>query len=103
MAGLIDEYRLLVFPGRGRPRAGFLGGSRPATVPVKLPVFCLAACVRMRYFTCAHQPTLTGAVMWWSRLSPAYWHLRVREEWAGITGSDWPVSRKTSVWMAQVV
>jgi hypothetical protein len=27
---------------------------------VKLPVFCLVACVRMRYFTCAHQPTLTG-------------------------------------------
>jgi hypothetical protein len=22
-------------------------------MPVKLPVFCLAACVRMRYFTCA--------------------------------------------------
>jgi len=27
-------------------------------MPVKLPVFCLAACVRVRYFTCAHQPTL---------------------------------------------
>ena len=61
--------------------AGLRRGSQPTTVPVKLPVFCLAACVRMRYFTCAHQPTLTGAVMWWSRLPPNYRHLRVREEW----------------------
>ena len=53
----------------------------PATMLVKLPLFCLVACVRMRYFACAHQPTLTGSVMWWSRLSPIHWHLRVREEW----------------------
>src|SRR5215468_5425362 len=42
------------------PREFLRRSSQPATMPVKLPVFCLAACVRVRYFTCAHQPTLTG-------------------------------------------
>jgi hypothetical protein len=58
-------------------------------MPVKLPVFCLVACVRMRYFTCAHQPTLTGPVMWWEpfvtdSLAPA----SSRGVGARITGSD---------------
>jgi hypothetical protein len=100
--GLLITVSLTGAKGRGHPvdrtasghlsPRGFLGrSSQPTTVPVKLPVFCLAACVQMRYFTCAHQPTLTGAVMWWSRLSPTYWHLRVREEWGQNHGE--PLSR----------
>ena len=61
----------------------------PATMPVKLPLFCLVACVRMRYFACAHQPTLTGSVMCLEpfvsdSLAPA----SSKEVGARITGSD---------------
>ena len=83
-----------------------LGVNRPgpATMPVKLPVFCLVACVRMRYFTCAHQPALTGSVMWWEpfvtdSLAPA----SSRGAGPESRRATEPVSRKTSVWMAQAV
>ena len=73
-------------------------------MPVKLPVFCLVACVRMRYFTCAHQPRLTGPVMWreplvTDSLAPA----SSRGAGPESQGATEPVSRKISVWMAQVV
>jgi len=58
-------------------------------MPVKLPVFCLVACVRMRYFTCAHQPAFTGSVMWWEPfVTDSLASASSRGDGARVTGID---------------
>jgi len=74
-------------------------------MPVKLPVFCLVACVRRRYFTCAHQTNIdrvgdvVGAVcqrLTGTREFERSWGQNHGERLSRCNG-------KTSFWMAQVV